>query len=215
MVTNKRLFCNTSYGINDLIKFITLETILLTFKLGIRGADIPKGRPEEGSSVAPYTQRPTAVAKEGSWISSIIPFMFVGKPSLTGIAKDLLPLSTAPIVRAPPPVITRPDGVCPPKPLFLISSPTNVKISLSLGLIIPSIKVFLETLLTSSGRWRVERSTSSDVFCHSSSPSSVTLTDLGGLERNNFIFSALSNEILIPIAKSLVICLDPIAKTEE
>src|SRR3970282_364276 len=47
-----------------------------------------------------------------------------GRQIRTGRAKILLAESIRPAVWAPPPVITRPDGVKPPKLLFFISEAT-------------------------------------------------------------------------------------------
>jgi len=85
-------------------------------------------------------------------------------PTRTGMASVRLAASFIPTVIAPPPVMTIPAGVCPPKPLFLISSPIIAKISLSLGRMIPSMSVFCETFVISSGKFNDDKSISSEGF---------------------------------------------------
>ncbi len=173
-----------------------------------------------GALCEPYSTSPIAVEKAGCWTSSIIPFTLVGSPTRTGIASVRLADSFIPTVSAPPPVRTIPAGVCPPNPDFFISSPIIAQISFNRGFIMPSIRVFWETFLMSSDKFKELKSISSVGLPSrpsTSSPSWSLKAVLleGSWERNNFIFSALSIESLKPIAKSLVTWRAPIAKTEE
>ena len=149
-------------------------------------------------------------------ISSISPVIFCGIPICTGIARFLRAASTAPTVNAPPPVITTPEGVIPPKPLRFISRPTIVNISFKRGLMMPSIKVFFEIDRMPSGSPRSDTSISSSfsvlLFGFSSS---LRTGVLGNSPKRSLIFSALSSDTRSPAARSLVMFIAPTGITDE